>query len=229
MNASVAMMNGVDADPTDALQRAKDARRIQSAGRWYLLLIGLGIVETLFGLVVAIGPDLFESAPPLLPEPLFPVCIFAFSFLVQHLFRKSRESAIARGEPKMTLPNAPGWATVTAITVFGALFTVLGILAWSGSPWIEKQGALPVAVAQLVIAIAFGWNGWRLRLWEYVLAGAGSISVATFCLLPDFAGLGDKALPMLGFAVAIPYLIAGIFLRRRWRAFVATLPKEGDA
>lgn len=226
MNASIAMANGTGTDPAEALQRAKEARRIQSAGRWYLLLILLGATYPLIGAAMLAGPSLAPLPPA--ASVLLMIGLVTLGLATRKRIDRARERSVMRGVPNLSWPPLPAWITTVSIVATAALFAGAGALMWAGFA-LDTEDARPIAAAMLLMTAGFCWNARRLRLWEYAVAALGPASVMTLCLLKEPARLGDEVLPPMTVLFGVPFLIAGIFLRRRWRAFVAALPKEGDA
>lgn len=232
MNASVAMANGADADPAEALQRAKEAKRIYSAGHWHSLMIVLGTAEILVGVYTALLPNihwnLSSSSKVAIAVALYIVFVGG-GLLMRQRFIRARQRAIARGEPHLAKPNLPRGTVIGGIAFGVAVVAAAASLTWLGYTEDIEDKAWPMTAILLGITTVMCWHGWRLRLWEYGVAATGSLAAAALCLLHDLAGLGDEVLPLMTVVFGVPFLIAGIFLRRRWRAFVAALPKEDAA
>lgn len=226
MNASVAMAKGSSTDPAEALQRAKDARRIQSAGRWYLLLILLGATYPFMGLAVLAGS--LQAPLPRAASVMLMIGLFTLGMAARKRIDLARERAVTRGVPSLSWPPLPSWITIVSIVVAVALFVGAGALTWAGYS-LDTEDNRPIAAALLLMSAGFCWNARRLRLWEYAVAAFGPASVMTLCLLMEPAQMEHEAEPLLYLLFGVPFLIAGLSLRRRWRAFVATLPKEGAA
>lgn len=210
-------------DPDAAQLLAQHARRMQSAGRWSPILVGIGAAEAVVGVAMALEP-LVQEPGPWTRMALFTVLV-AGACLLRRQTSKSLERRMAEGLPKASWPPIPAWLTTFTVAAAASAFLLAAVLTWRGVELDDASGLALVVAINVGLMAALCWYAWRLRLWEYTFAAAGS--GASLLVLPQDPLGDERSFAWFPITLGCAYLIAGLFLFARWRKWVASLPK-GD-
>ncbi len=217
-------------DPQGALALAFEARRMQSAGRWWVILFAVGVAILVTGLMFALNPDaLLEGVDGRTRIGVFvgaEVLIVAGGMWLRQILQHRASRAIEEGMPHAAWPAVPGTLTYTAIGAAVLLFAVSAWAIWFDALPNEDLAAMLAWSGSFgLAALALAWQAWKLRFWEYAWAALAACWVMLAMHWVPEVNLVHSWMYMS--PAGLSFLLAGWCLRRRWRA--ACKPEKVNA
>lgn len=233
MNAATHVAPASEPSPLQSAQEAALRARRMSAAFFGFLYLVIGILLVLTGIQLRIAAYDRSLVLALIPlQVLLGVAGAWYCGFVE----KSRKLAGLAAFPRTPRPRSK--STKIFLVVALVAFAIAMVTSGASQFGFDATGGGDHAYAFALGAfgasglILFLWWFARSRMWEIlVLAAAHASAPVCFILAvlskqPDGASLWTA----WGFAAAgLLCALAGASLELRWRAFVAALPKEGDA
>lgn len=217
-------------DPQGALALAFEARRMQSAGRWWVILFAVGAALLVTGLLFALKPDaLLEGVDGRTRLWIFvgaEVFFVGGGMWVRQILQRRASRAIEEGMPHAAWPAVPAAWTYAAIAAAVLLFVSSAWAIWfEVVPNDDRAAMLAWTGSFGFAALALAWHAWKLRFWEYAAA-----ALAAGWVMFAIHGVSEANLAhswMYMSPAGLGFLVASWCLRRRWLA--ACKPEKVNA